>query len=1251
MTTIFQVEQRLASIGGAEFQRLCDAYLRQSGIGQYLSIGLTVGKAKTRTGTPDSIAPGPAGYTFVETTTQADGLAAKLQSDVQKCLDLAETGVPVDRIRRIFLFFTGHLSASEIGSLYALVQPHQIDLTLIGPHSLADALRYRFSSLAREHLGLDVDSGQVLDPDSFVRLQNGTLVQANLDTEFVGRDKELGEIAQLLSSSEKRPVLLVGPAGVGKTRLVLEAARRATVGSEGLVVLVLRSRGVDASTDLRAAIEHPGRYLLVVDDAHRFANLSGLLDIAFEPRADHNVRVVLTVRDYLVDSVERAMSGQGRAAKVSIAPLEDEALRTILVESFNVRNERYQRRILEIASGNARLAVMAARTAIDTNDLSRLHDATDIYVALFRSVERDLPFVATADAVRALGVLALFGQLSMAGGGIDDSVTGLSGLTKDAFRVVVEHLADVEVVDLFDNDIARVTDQTFAAFALYQALFVRRLVPLEAAIATLYPSRRGAVIEALSGVVRAFRREEVATELSRAVNAVWDRGKAEWTAELMDSFALTFASYRPAEALGRSIATLGNEPAEPKPTTAVKAEISHQGSVTDPNTLLLGRYRDDEGLRRAAIGAVVAEARQRPSRVSVLLRLLWERYGFSTLSEWAVLRSENDLFGAVWDVLPDDELVVGPMFVALAGRALQTEHDDFRDGRGRSVVISRFTLPTTVAIRSLRDQLFRQLVELMRRTPLRAAVLSALAEYANGGLKVSGREAISADLRTLEPQLFGVLSAESYADLWVVRLLRQLRWRVGLGLPPAYAPFVSSPRGRLADLLLRDPTQSISLGWQAAAAKRAAHLKNYAGALSPDRLVWLGAEVEALLATHADHDAYQIRDGATQLFVELATIQPDAMLTLVKDWIGRANPLGLSQTALLRPLNEAAGREAVWQVVSGGNQDRNGAWLLAWLYLLPNGAMTADQARLVARLILETAELESWQLTSLLDRVSEVDPAEGERLYRGLVLRIQTDQWLGRALSADFYDGAVLGTLRGRILLANPGVFEEVYYAVGEANDHFDSRATLLDALISLQPSSASRWVKWMSDRMRRPSFDDHRDYTVLWSRPDWASVLRSLARAILGSTAGELVGESILIPLLRIPAGHADQGMIIERQDALLSELVHESANDPTRCRRLFYAIASLTADRRHQLVRSYLSLDPPSNDFAALTLEPSTWGWSGSEVPLLEERRSFNAGLLPLFDRPSLLAHRAIIEERLRALDGEIRRARRTDFLDQRE
>lgn len=318
MTTLVQIEQALLDLDGATFQRLCDAYLSRTGLNSWVSIGLATGRRKTRAGTPDTLDIAATGFTLVEVTTEGERLGGKLIRDVKKCLDETRSHIPRGKIRRIILCFTGHLPAPAAATLYDLVRPHGIELTLIGPHRLAQDLRFRFPSLGLEFLGLPIDTGQLLTPTEFVHAQDAAATQTDLDAAFYGRETELTAIAEALTRGDL--VVLLGPSGAGKTRLALEAVRRANVSASPPTVFCLRSRGASVFADMQSALEPPGRYLLLVDDANRVDGLAGLLDIAGARRADRDVRVVLTVRDYAAEPVLAVLEGRTQPAVVRVTP-------------------------------------------------------------------------------------------------------------------------------------------------------------------------------------------------------------------------------------------------------------------------------------------------------------------------------------------------------------------------------------------------------------------------------------------------------------------------------------------------------------------------------------------------------------------------------------------------------------------------------------------------------------------------------------------------------------------------------------------------------------------------------------------------------------------------------------------------------------------------------------------------------------------------------------------------------------------
>jgi predicted ATPase/class 3 adenylate cyclase/tetratricopeptide (TPR) repeat protein len=95
----------------------------------------------------------------------------------------------------------------------------EVDARDLGPHRLKDLTApERIYQLSIDGL-----------PSDFPRLQTLEAGMRNLPaarTSFVGREEELGEIDRMLEEPDCRLVTLVGPGGVGKSRLALEAAAR-----------------------------------------------------------------------------------------------------------------------------------------------------------------------------------------------------------------------------------------------------------------------------------------------------------------------------------------------------------------------------------------------------------------------------------------------------------------------------------------------------------------------------------------------------------------------------------------------------------------------------------------------------------------------------------------------------------------------------------------------------------------------------------------------------------------------------------------------------------------------------------------------------------------------------------------------------------------------------------------------------------------------------------------------------------------
>ena len=237
---------------------------------------------------------------------------------------------------------------------------------------------------------------------------------------LVGRANELGRLRTALAPAVDSPanqvVVVEGPGGIGKTRLVVEAACASTTLSARTGTALSEDKLVDVPVDVPSVI--------VVDDAHRSSDLSGLATMVGDPRFAR-VTVVLTLRLGLAEqTLRQAGLDHVEPATITLGPLGRSEISEI-VTAHGITDEALQLHIIDIAEGNPLIAHTACELAAqhgtyswqDTNAvlrdlfkkrLSHLradgheHRAAAVVLAMLTTAQNSDQLAALAGAVHGL---------------------------------------------------------------------------------------------------------------------------------------------------------------------------------------------------------------------------------------------------------------------------------------------------------------------------------------------------------------------------------------------------------------------------------------------------------------------------------------------------------------------------------------------------------------------------------------------------------------------------------------------------------------------------------------------------------------------------------------------------------------------------------------------------------------------------------------------------------------------------------
>ena len=273
MSNVNLIQSAIMQLEGGAFQKLFDEYLyKKYKFKNIQTLGVQTGTNKPTKGTPDSYVLTDDGkYILINYGTVSSQPAEKIREDIVSCFDKAKLSLPKNKIKKIIC---GHCSTNihieQFSSIMEVVEG--VEVELIGIDTLSHDLALIYPHIAKDELGIPIDTNQFFDVEDFVKAYDANGINAPIDCEFLHRESEISETCDSINGN--RVTILTGPSGIGKTRLALEVCRKQD--EDEVKVYCIKSNGNLLYEDIKYYISDPGKYLIFFDDANMVASLDNV---------------------------------------------------------------------------------------------------------------------------------------------------------------------------------------------------------------------------------------------------------------------------------------------------------------------------------------------------------------------------------------------------------------------------------------------------------------------------------------------------------------------------------------------------------------------------------------------------------------------------------------------------------------------------------------------------------------------------------------------------------------------------------------------------------------------------------------------------------------------------------------------------------------------------------------------------------------------------------------------------------------
>lgn len=1217
MVKIDKIQQAILRLDGGAFQQIMNAYLyKKYKFTNITCLGSEAGSSKPTKGTPDTYVELDNGkYILIMYGAVNAKAFQKLKEDIMSAYNIDKTYIDESKIEKVICCYTSNnINIAQREEIKILFKDK--DVELIGIDDFSYDIAHNFQSIAKTYLDIAVDSGQFCDIDEFIQKHDKNSVNAPLNIEFLER-AEKEEVLENLNNEEV--ILLIGKAGVGKTKLAIEVCKEYITKNECAKCLCIKNNGNDIYEDLVDYIENGQEYLIFVDDINEMHRVKSFMDFIKDKSENCKIKILATVRDYVLENVLSKLKEYHLPKLYTVNNMEDEQIRKILEDVYSIKNSLYQEKILEVANGNPRLAVLSAKGIIDKK-IKNLNSVIDIFQGYYfpTIAEKNL----NENDIKALFLISLLGPINIEDDNIIKIINKFEFEKKD-FIEIIQKLNKLELVDYFEGKASKISDQNFGNYVVYKFLIEDKTITISDLIIKLYPNCILKVVNVINMICSIFYSLEVEEYIVSEIKEIWKNEPYSTDSKFLYHFYNVDRT--------KAITVIKSEIDSTKAKELDLNTFDFDGkknnqSINDKKIEILSNFKYGE-LNSEAIELLIKYYKKRPDLIMDFYFGFILNLGIDEHSIDNKYKSELNIIDKFMNNISlndEHKYNLAYLLIKIIKNFLEFEHHITKQSRKKLTInFVRIGLIPNEDVFNFRNKLFETLEQLYEIDEVKEMIEDILIDYNIYPLDDETKKIFRNDFEILTTKFFAKWENPNFFQCEILKSFKNKCKKANIDIPIEIENYKKNEQYVSINNL--EFERELGEDWKKAEQERKNRVINMIKDFTIKDFSNLFEACHIVEGYQKRLNMFNINSSILDIFDYVMANQKDFFLEVFREYINKNAPFITYPDILIDKILKKYNNNSVLLILENSENNKKFCYLKGYYNSIES--ITDKDIENIFKLLYEQVDEEQVYIIDIKNLLKYEKAKKGtlERYCQELLKLYNKKTFV---ISDFFYN--IFNIEQDdieRILEAfeHLEILEDLYI-LGSYN-FMDNKGKFGIAILKKDEKFIYKIIDNMKDFQRRSSELDN-IFNEIWKLDNYDYYIDIAFAEIEKHRFNYLEIEKLF------NSEHNEKEHIVLKKEEWINKYIQTNYSNIEKMIAVFEVINSSFKRKKKEYILEFLNLNKTVDDFKKIPLFSSFSSWTGSEVPLIDKKIDFLKNLNDSINGLDYIEHKDYINSEIELL-----------------